>query len=294
MNIAKTVLFIFAGLTTSVVSFGCSQGSRDNTFDPNGIAYSASSSSNTTSSGQSSSSELGSSSSSSSGESISGFCATPNNCGSFEDTRGDTTSYKWIKIGTQTWMAQNLNYGSQVLDSLGDASQSNDSKAEKFCYDDESSKCDTEGGLYQWAEAMALPSICDTTLCADSIKSPIHQGICPKNWHIPSAAEWDTLGTFLSTADSAGAMLKLNGTGFENWDASTYNKGNPYEFSAQPTGLRFDGGGFYSRGSLAIFWEAAEIDAFNANDRNLDTNHTNLFKIPDIKLSGFSVRCIQD
>jgi uncharacterized protein (TIGR02145 family) len=190
-------------------------------------------------------------------------------------------------------MAENLNYGTPVLGLSSDANQSNETIVEKYCYGDDNAKCDTDGGLYQWAEAMALPSFCNTTSCADSVNTK-RQGICPSKWHMPSIADWDTLATFLGTADSAGSKMKFAGTGFPDWNVPNYNQGNPFEFTALPTGLRLDGGGFYGQGSLAIFWEAKENNVYGAGDRNLDVNDPKLYASTDIKRSGLSVRCIMD
>ncbi|MBO6075844.1 MAG: hypothetical protein J6P15_01760 [Fibrobacter sp.] len=79
-----------------------------------------------------------------------------------------------------TVMAENLNVGEMVN---GDKDQSNDSKIERYCYDNDTTQCDRYGGLYQWAEAMQLPSECNTKSCADLIKQN-HQGICPDGWRL--------------------------------------------------------------------------------------------------------------
>ena len=81
---------------------------------------------------------------------------------------------------TVTAMAENLNIGEMVA---GDKDQADDSKVERYCYDNDTINCDRYGGLYQWAEMMKLPSECNTKSCADSIK-PNHQGICPDNWRL--------------------------------------------------------------------------------------------------------------
>ena len=81
---------------------------------------------------------------------------------------------------TVTAMAENLNIGEMVA---GDKDQADDSKVERYCYDNDTINCDRYGGLYQWAEMMKLPSECNTKSCADSIK-PNHQGICPDDWRL--------------------------------------------------------------------------------------------------------------
>ncbi len=90
---------------------------------------------------------------------------------------GKDTSYK---VNTVTVMAENLNIGEMVR---GRKNQEDDSKIERYCYDNDTTYCDKYGGLYQWAEMMALPSECNQKSCADQIK-PNHQGICPNGWRL--------------------------------------------------------------------------------------------------------------
>ncbi|MCQ2109267.1 MAG: hypothetical protein MJZ05_10965 [Fibrobacter sp.] len=90
---------------------------------------------------------------------------------------GRDTSYKANSV---TVMAENLNIGEMVR---GRTNQEDDSKIERYCYDNDTTNCDKYGGLYQWAEMMALPSRCNTESCADLIQEN-HQGICPEGWRL--------------------------------------------------------------------------------------------------------------
>ena len=99
----------------------------------------------------------------------------------FEDDR-DHRVYKYLTItgknqsgetASVTVMAENLNVGEMIE---GKLNQSNESKIEKYCYNNDTAICLTYGGLYQWAEMMQLPSRCNTESCADSIHEN-HQGI---------------------------------------------------------------------------------------------------------------------
>ena len=83
-------------------------------------------------------------------------------------------------VASVTVMAENLNVG---VDVPGDQDQNDDTKIERYCYNNDTTKCDEFGGLYQWAEMMQLPSECNTKSCADQIK-PNHQGICPDGWRL--------------------------------------------------------------------------------------------------------------
>jgi uncharacterized protein (TIGR02145 family) len=207
-------------------------------------------------------------------------------------------TYKTVTIGTrdyvQTWMAENLNVGTMVQGAASTANQSNDAVIEKYCYDDKAAHCAADGGLYQWTEAMALPSTCRNTKCASLIGGGHHQGVCPMGWHIPKTAEWDALAAYLGGAGVAGKTMKLNTTGHSGWDASAYNDGNSSGFSALPAGDRGNGGGFFVRDSVAYFWEASENLASGARSRNVYYGFTDLSTFSVYKTFGYSVRCVWD
>ena len=106
----------------------------------------------------------------------------------FTDSRNGR-SYYYITIkgedvdgleASVTVMAENLNIG---VDVQGTLDQADDNAIERYCYNNDTTKCDEFGGLYQWAEMMQLPSRCNTESCADLIK-PNHQGICPDGWRL--------------------------------------------------------------------------------------------------------------
>ena len=86
----------------------------------------------------------------------------------------DGQIYNTVQIGTQCWMAENMNIGTRIN---GSGDQTNNGTIEKYCYDDNEANCDTNGGLYQWNEMMQY-----TTMEGA-------QGICPAGWHIATDAE---------------------------------------------------------------------------------------------------------
>lgn len=140
-------------------------------------------------------------------------------------------TYRTTYIGgqaNQTWMSENLDYGTQVSASSG---QVDNNVVEKSCYDDNATNCTKYGGLYTWAEAMKLPSTCNTTSCVGSINSP-HQGICPDGWHMPTKAEFATLLQEVGVASVAGKYLKSNG----GWPGGS-NGTDEYGFTGLPSGL---------------------------------------------------------
>jgi uncharacterized protein (TIGR02145 family) len=79
--------------------------------------------------------------------------------------------YRTVRIGTQVWMAQNLEW---IVDSSWIPSGDANSGA-------------ANGRLYNWPTAMGLdPSFLSTP--PREADRPI-RGICPVGWHIPSRAE---------------------------------------------------------------------------------------------------------
>lgn len=120
--------------------------------------------------------------------------------GEFTDTR-DGKKYATIDIDNKygpdsvhlafTVFAQNLKYHEKMV--AGTEEQDDDTKVEMYCYNDSIEYCnDWWGGLYQWAEMMALPYECNSKNCADLIDPDgdgFHQGICPKGWHLLSERE---------------------------------------------------------------------------------------------------------
>jgi len=119
----------------------------------------------------------------------------------FTDGR-DGRTYKRVKIGNQTWMAENLNY----------------SRTTSKCYDNVTDSCGKYGRLYDWSAAMNRAS--------SSLSSPSErQGVCPDGWHLPSDAEWTTLTKFVGSGsiDSSGFSALSGGYGLS--DGSFANAG---------------------------------------------------------------------
>ena len=134
--------------------------------------------------------------------------------GTFTDSR-DGRVYKCVKIGDQTWMAENLDFGEAIT---GDQTHASAVYAQKYCLDNDTANCATYGGLYEWPTAMGL--------CAERgevIQTPHHRGICPAGWHVPAQEEWQTLVEFVRspTENDAGRALKSK-TG---WDEQPFCTG---------------------------------------------------------------------
>jgi len=202
----------------------------------------------------------------------------------------DSILYKTVKIGTQTWMAENLNRGLMV-DAPADVPTLNNGIIEKLCYGNVASNCNIYGGLYMWDEMMDYQSSDDGLI-------GITQGICPAGWHIPTDKEWLTLETFLGGAAIAGEKLKDSTL----WQGRILNVTNESGFSALP------GGGYYSRpidetsdyywiGNKAYFWSSYKDSGDWWWLVRIEHTSTDLFAFampPSYDPSAVSVRCVKD
>ena len=207
----------------------------------------------------------------------------------FMDSR-DEQIYKIVTIGTQTWMAQNLNYS-------GDDGAGNRAYTTGWCYGvgpgdttdhSDSSTCNTYGRFYNWTSAMAISEtyLGTTWGSSDTVK---HQGICPEGWHVPTNTEWSTLADYLGGSDTAGFFLKST----SGW-SSDGNGSDAYGFSALPAGYRYSNGVWYNQGGSAYFWSASEYSATYARYRFLGYYNADLDADYNSKYYGFSLRCTKD
>jgi uncharacterized protein (TIGR02145 family) len=221
------------------------------------------------------------------------------------DYEGQT--YKTVRLGCQTWMAENLNYnvsGSKCYgDNTGGDSQGN---------------CAKYGRLYDWTTAMGISSYYKNEVYEHN-PSPtkINKGICPIGWHIPSNWDWDQLYRFVDykvtalfdisrlyiyESNSAGKYLKAQdgwygcgpvGTGKVNLCMDTYG------FTALPGGYG-EGGDFSVAGSMGCWWSTTEGGS-GSNSMKYYAYFRNMVHQASYAVFGneskellFSVRCIQD
>lgn len=200
------------------------------------------------------------------------------NCeyGSLTDDR-DGKTYKTVTIGSQTWMAENLNYDGLTPNTNSDSTS--------FCYDGELENCTKYGRLYLWSAAMDSAGLfsADGKGCGSGKEcnaNGIVRGVCPKGWHLPSRQEFEYL---------ADAVQNPN---FE--DNLIADSRNPYGFSALAAGGYRSDDGFFVNGYIAYFWSSSEaLDAYAYSVRLSDLNDRG-GGYYDTKNTARSVRCLKD
>jgi uncharacterized protein (TIGR02145 family) len=195
--------------------------------------------------------------------------------GTLTDGR-DGQTYWTVKIGTQTWMAQNLNYRNPTgsSDTVG------------VCYSFANDSCAKYGRLYTWAEAMGASSTYATATLGATLP---HQGICPNGWRIPSDEEWSVLVQYVDSATSRSKLRSVSG-----W-SNDANGTDAFGFHVLPSGVHHINGMFYNIDVDAAFWTAAEISSTNVWNRGFYANtSTNVTRDNNSKSYGFSLRCLEN
>ncbi len=174
--------------------------------------------------------------------------------GSFTDSR-DGKIYKTVKIGTQTWMAENVNFETKT----------------SWFYDNKSSIGSIYGRLYTWKDAKEA---------------------CPAGWHLPSKEEWEKLTNYVGGGqDAFGGKLKS----ISGWDAPNEGATNETGFTALPGGYRAYSRNYIGFGWDCRFWSSTEYDTYLAGVLGINKYTKGVNWYIDInKEEGLSVRCIKD
>jgi uncharacterized protein (TIGR02145 family) len=193
--------------------------------------------------------------------------------GNFIDFR-DNKTYRTITIGSQTWMAENLNYNA----------------ANSFCYDDDPTNCSKYGRLYLWSAAM--DSIGSLNGCGYNVLcSPVYpvQGVCASGWHLPTKDEFETLINVVGGKFTAGRMLKSTRGWFDNGNGT-----DVYFFAALPAGYRNNGGNYNFAGDSTYFWSSTEAGSKDAYYMSLNYNDDGVGLYSMYRYRALSVRCVKN
>lgn len=181
----------------------------------------------------------------------------------FTDAR-DGKTYKYIKIGNQEWMAENLAYQTE---------------SGSWNFANEDANGDRLGRLYTLDAAM------DAT---------------PAGWHLPTDAEWKQLEMVLGMnqydADltgmrgaKAGDKLKAE-TGWPEVGMGT----NEVGFAALPGGFRSNPGIFVELSDFGLWWCAPSNGNSQECFRIIASTSSKIGRGFGFNGDGYSVRCVKD
>jgi uncharacterized protein (TIGR02145 family) len=196
----------------------------------------------------------------------------------------DGKTYKTVKIGTQTWTAENLDAitfinGDPIPEAKtkGEWQSFTDNKKAAWCYyDNDPGNGKKYGKLYNWF----------------AVIDP--RGLAPKGWHIPANEEWSVLTTFLGGENVAGTKMKST-TGWYMNSLATDESG----FSGLPGGYRNDNGTFILMNISGFWWSSTEDteETLNAWFRYLYYGSASVYRYSgrlSYKQLGLTVRCLRD
>jgi uncharacterized protein (TIGR02145 family) len=200
----------------------------------------------------------------------------------------DGQYYQTVQIGAQCWMAENLNVGVKINSATGGTEQTDNGIIEKYCHNNDISRCANYGGLYEWNEMMQY------------VSTEGAQGICPPDWHIPANLEWSALITYLGGLSVAGGKMKAIGTTGDSglWTPPNTGATNESGFTGLPGGVRYYGSGnsFGQLNNRGNFWSSSEasFDTTVARGRFLVYDSESASEFIGNKLLGYSVRCLKN
>jgi uncharacterized protein (TIGR02145 family) len=190
--------------------------------------------------------------------------ASPVTCGNLITDIRDNKVYPTVQIGTQCWLAANLNYGSQIP---GSVYQRDNCIVEKYCYNDIPARCTSGSVFYQWDELMQYDlSVSD-------------QGLCPPGWHVPTENDWNTLFANWTNNGFAGSPLKYSG----------YSG-----FNALLAGSRLFNTSWSYNGSATFFWSSTAYTSTKAWAHTMNDYDPSVALYPATRANAFSVRCLKD
>jgi uncharacterized protein (TIGR02145 family) len=199
--------------------------------------------------------------------------------GKMSDQDGNT--YRTIKIGTQTWMAENLRTtkfrNGEAIPEVTDKAAWEALSTGAYCNYGNTNNSDTIGTFGRLYNGYAL---------SDS------RNIAPNGWHLPTDEEWSTLITYLGDDTVAGSKLKETDT--THWESPNKGTSNESGFTALPGGYRNVDGTFFSMGYYTQWWSSSEDNSGNTKLRSMVYFSNEIGTGYVDKSFGFSVRCIKD
>lgn len=168
----------------------------------------------------------------------------------------DGQEYATVKIGSQTWMAENLNFATD----------------HSWYYNNDSAEyAGKYGRLYSWEAATTA---------------------CPSDWHLPSDEEWKTLEEFISLnpeeleiagyrGDSVAVQIKTGGKTGLNLDFGGYR-------------MMWGEGSFHYAGDYGDYWTNTQSAQAEGWYRNVSRFQNTIYRNSINIAIGNSVRCVKD
>lgn len=195
-------------------------------------------------------------------------------------TDADGNIYSTVTIGNQVWLGENLRTtkfsNNDPIAMVLDSAQWPVQTAAAYCYyNNDSSYVNPYGNLYNWY------TVNDA------------RNVCPAGYHVPTAAEWADLVSFLGGETVAGGKLKEQG--FSHWLSPNTDADNSSNFTALPSGWRASNNGVYENlGYMCYLWASTLQTADVVDIVLIGYDSPACYASSSVKLTGLPVRCIQN
>ena len=197
----------------------------------------------------------------------------------------DGNTYKTVIIGTQHWMAQNLNTskfsdGTPIPNVVGSL---------------EWSKLNSPGWCY-YGNDPSFEVVFGKLYNGYTVNSKYNGGknVCPTGWHVSTDAEWLILGDYLGGVNIAGDKLKESGDA--HWNVPNTDASNSSLFTALPGGYR--GGDSNAEFNNLLTWggwyTSTELSSSSIWTRHIWGLYSELGRGTAGKTGGLSIRCVKD
>jgi len=195
----------------------------------------------------------------------------------FIDPR-DGNVYQIVKIGNQTWFAENLRYAGNIPNVQSQQAwiaiwnNGNPTGQPAWAYyNNDANNNLVYGKLYNWYA--------------------VNTGtLCPQGWRIPTDEEWSILTNFLGGESVAGGKMKS----VTDWIVASAGSTNQSGFTALPSGIRDENGEFFNQGSIEHWWSSSPIGFNGAWARDLSGTYDGVYRFAYRTVNGFSCRCLRD
>lgn len=234
----------------------------------------------------------------------------------FTDSR-DNNVYKYVQIGSQIWLAENMRYLPSVSNAT-EGGENSDQADESYMY-----VYGYQGSNAAEAKVNTLPQSVENVPAGTNMyktfgvlyNAKAAQSACPSGWHLPTDSEWTKLEVFMqNNGFNASEILDNDESRMTNnytakafadgslWSNSTFdntigcgdNQNNSASFSATPGGYRAVEEGFYGLGKDAYWWTNTTAGSGENYGRSIGYTNDGMKRESYPKADGLGVRCIKD
>lgn len=193
----------------------------------------------------------------------------------FLDTR-DGNKYRYVIIGNQVWMAENLKY----LPSVTGPDTGSYTQPHYYVYDHNNTDVNAARASVNYETYGVLYNL------------PAALTACPSGWRLPSDMDWEWLTSFLGGKDVAGGKLKETGT--IHWFSPNLGATDETGFTALPGGARYYNSIFNGIGGFGYWWSSTKNSSIETWSRTMESNAPDLSRTVIYTDFGISIRCIRN